>query len=116
MNENLNLSLNFVDKQCFCLRVTFIFIPFGEPLFCLRILAFPIFDLSLLFSNSYSVIAGDTVFVPGTPEEPALCREGEEQFMSKLLPKSCNCRGSKFLLHINMKVRKLKTEVCMPKI
>lgn len=87
MNENLNLYLNFVDKQHFCLRITFIFIPFGEPLFCLKVVAFPICDVSLLFSNSYSVIAGNTVFVPGTPEEPALRKEGKEQFRGKLLPK-----------------------------
>lgn len=104
MNENLNLSLNFVDKH-FCLRVTFIFIPFGEPLFCLKVFAFPIFDLSLLFPNSYSVIAGDTVFVPGTPEEPALRKGGKEQFRCQLLPNYYNCRGSKFFLHTNMQAK-----------
>ncbi|KAL2302361.1 hypothetical protein Nmel_009787 [Mimus melanotis] len=55
-----------------------------------------------LRSRQLSVIAGDTVFVPGTPEEPALHREGKEQFRSKLLPKSYNCRGSKFFLYTNM--------------
>lgn len=116
MNENLNLYLNFVDKQHFSLRIAFIFIPFGEPLFCLKVWAFPIFDLSLLFANSYSVIAGDTVFVPGAPEEPALHTQGKQQFSSKLLPKYYECRGSKFFLHTNMQVRKLKTKVCRPKM
>lgn len=102
MNENLNFCLNFVDKQHFCLRVTFIFIPFGEPLFCLKVFAIPIFDLPLLFANSYSVIAGDAVFVPGTPEEPALRRGGKEQLGCQLLPKYYNCRGTKFFLHTNM--------------
>ncbi|KAF2985634.1 hypothetical protein EK904_012169 [Melospiza melodia maxima] len=67
-----------------------------------KVLAFPIFDVSLLLSNSYSVIAGDTVFVPGAPEEPALRTEGEQQFSSELLPKYYNSRGSKFFLHTNM--------------
>lgn len=116
MNENFNLYLNVVDKQHFCLRITFIFIPFGEPLFCLKVLAFLIFDLSLLFSNSYSVIAGDTVIVPGPPEEPALRREGKEQLSSEFLPKYCNCRGSEFFLDTNMHVRKLKTKVCRPNV
>lgn len=62
-----NFYLNFVEGNDFSLRITFILIPFCEPLFCLKI-----FDLSLFFSNSYSMVSGDTVIVPGTLEEPAL--------------------------------------------
>jgi len=72
INKSITLYLNFEEGNNFSLRITFILIPFCEPLFCLKVFAFPIFDLSFFFSNSYSMIAGDAVIVPGTLEEPTL--------------------------------------------
>lgn len=100
------LYLNFEEGNHFFLRITFILIPFCEPLFCFKIFAFPVFDLSFFFSNSYSMIAGDTVIVPGTLEEPTLGGGEKEEFRLKLLWKYYNYRGNTFFI----RVRKLNTK------
>lgn len=108
-----NFYLNFVEGNDFSLRITFILIPFCEPLFCLKIFAYPIFDLSLFFSNSYSMISGDTVIVPGTLEEPALRPRQKKKTRLGL-----SCRESStttFSFCRDLRVRKLKITRCRQK-